>query len=232
MARDWKKTIRDLLNKAYSLPEDSPERKTYETNAYAYMAEKGIQEASLNLGSTPESVTETKVWFPNPYGRSKARLYNMIMDAMNVYVLKLSAKKHGVTMYHLFGYQADIDRGEFLYEVLLQQAITLVTRVKAPPGENLTSFRVSWWIGFNSAIRERLAEANSRAVSEAREGTALVLVERKDRAESMARVQYPSIVHTRDTYRGSGFRKGNQAGHNASLYGGNSVSGARGMIRQ
>lgn len=232
MARDWKQTIRDLLKLAYSYEDENhPERVAHEAKAMYLMAKMGIEEASLSLNAPKESITETKVWFKNPYGRSKARLYCAIMDTMNCYVLKLPAKKHGVTMYHIFGLQADIDRGEFLYGILLQQSTTLVTRVKAPEGENLTSYRVSWWMGFAAGIRDKLSTANTEAVRESASGTALVLADRKDRAEGSARVQYPSIVHTRDSYRGSGYADGKTAGRNANLYGTNSLrKGARGAL--
>lgn len=112
--------------------------------------------------------------------------------------------KDGYTLY-LYGTEADI----FATKVLWQAVEALALRT-IPKGDK--SFRHSWWVGFANGIRQALTKATKEAVVEAG-GNALVLVERRERAESELRatVKLRSAT-TKGASRSDAYYSGRTAG--------------------
>lgn len=229
MERSYLTTVKNLLNKAESLPENNPERAALELKALELMARKGIDRTMIDAANkvVEDIIIDFMRTFDAPYAVSKADLYGSIAGAFRCEVIKLGGKDK---KYHIFGFRNDIDNVEELYTMLLLYGSSQLTKTRIPAGVHMKSFTTSWWVGFNYQISNRLKEANKSAEREATQihgpGTAIVLRDRKTAVTSKMRQEYKNLAFTRKQFSSAaGLRAGVDAAKGANI-GGVSLGGA------
>lgn len=224
--------IRKLLAQAEDAACTEAEAAAFTAKAARLMADYGIDEALLAQGDRSRgAVTSRTLPMHAPYAREKGTLLSAIAAQM-----RCSAVLHQMPAYddqwrrtnnfsvEFFGHESDLALVEMLFTSLLVQAGRDLIRARPPRGERLSAFRRSWWLGFASAIGQRLAEAEQQAAAAAEErfaaaGTsaAVVLADRADAAVSARGEAYPHLRAVRRTLSGSGGADGWAAGQKADL---------------
>lgn len=221
--------IRKLLAKAEDPAATPEEAETYTVKAAALIAAYGI-DAALLAAEAPgqDAVGDRVVGLDPPYARDKAQLLCDIANRLRCRsVLRMQPGSGAATAHsvHLFGHESDLARTDVLFTSLLMQSTSRLTRTVVPPWEHKAAFRRSWLAGFRMSISRRLAEAESRAESDATErttsagrSTSVVLADRSVEVEQALRAAYPRVGTARPRQlSGSGLRHGYLAGQEADL---------------
>ena len=222
--------VRKLLALAEDPAATSYEAETYTAKAAQLIADYGIDQALLAAavpGSDP--VGDRVLDLDAPYAADKAELLSTIAEHLRCRaVVRTRHTQAGKQRsMHLFGHASDLERAELLYTSLLLQSATGLARTPVPPYEHKAAFRRSWLAGFRMAIGRRLAEAETRAESEAASrfaaagrSSSLVLADRSAQVEATMHAAYPGLTTARPrSLSGSGAADGWAAGQRADLGG-------------
>jgi len=243
MTDDILAKVRKILAKAEDPAATPEEAETYTAKAAEIIAAYGIDRALLaEEVPTSDVVGDRVVVLDAPYALDKAGLLSTVAVRLRcrpVQRVRYADRTKEISL-HLFGYDSDLSRVEVLYTSLLLQATTLLTRTPVPAGEHPAAYRRSWLAGFTSAVSRRLAEAEDRAETRARENESgtprrrsvgLVLADRSDAVRRAVEDEYPSLRRAPGRQlSGSGGRAGWSAGQRADL-GGTPWVGATGRPR-
>jgi Protein of unknown function (DUF2786) len=223
--------IRKLLAKAEDPAASPEESETYTAKAAQLIADYGIDAALLSADDPgSDRVADRVVGLDAPYARDKAQLLCDIANRLRCKaVLRTRPVDRGPTEHsvHLFGHESDLARADLLFTSLLMQSTHRLGRTPVPPWEHKAAFRRSWQAGFRMSISRRLAEAESRAETQATartshdgRATGLVLADRSSDVERALRETYPLAGRARQrSLSGSGMRDGYLAGEIADLGG-------------
>lgn len=231
--------VRALLKKAESLAKMGDLNSDTEAEACNEMAAKliakyGIDQALLaERGEIKDVIINKLIELTGDYIIDKRVLLNNIVKALGAQAIFLRARRPGtVQSYkltaHVFAYETDMDRIEFLFDLLQPQMFLGAVAAQVPYGENARSFRKSWMSGFVSAIAGRLKRTHKEAAAEAGVGTDLVLFDRSSAVElEYNLIHDPKSVVMAGARRlsGSGRSQGYAAGRRANI--GNTVGGGR-----
>jgi len=224
--------VRALLMKAQSAAEigNTEEANAYNEKAAELITKYRVDQAKLaDAGEVQDKLTSKKITIPENYAMDKRVLLACITLALGGKMVVLSNRRSGTHQSytytaHIFAYESDLERIEFLFDLLSNQMVLGAASAEVMPWENKRSFRKSWMAGFANAIYHRLQRNTKQAVAAAGTGTDLVLRNRNADVERMHDQAYPSLGKaTPRNLSGSGRDQGYAAGMRASL-GGNSVS--------
>ena len=227
--------VKALLMKAESAAElgNQAEADAYNEKAAALIAKYGVDQALLaESGEIVDKITSKKIGIPQNYAMDKRFLLACITLALGGKMVVLSARRTGTCQSyaytaHIFAYESDLERIEFLFDLLSNQMVLGAAGAHIPPWENKRSFRKSWMSGFSQAIYHRLQRNTAQAAANAGTGTDLVLFNRNTAVARVHDDTYPVLGKaTARNLVGSGRDQGYAAGQRASL-GGNSVTGGR-----
>ena len=222
--------IRKLLAQAEDPAATAAEAEAFNAKAAELMARHGVDAALLTTGNHDpgrDVVGDLTVDLLAPYAYEKASLGAAVARGLRCSAVLRKSTSHGQTSYalHLFGHATDLVLTEMLLTSLLVQGTGELTRRPVPPGEHPAAYRRTWWLGFASAIANRLAEAEAAAAREAEpafaaagSSAALVLADRAALAEQSASQAYPHLRSARPRYlSGGGVVDGRAAGQRADL---------------
>ncbi|WP_104105929.1 DUF2786 domain-containing protein [Nocardioides sp. 616] len=230
--------IRKLLAKAEDPAASPEESETYTAKAAQLIADYGIDAALLSADHPgSDRVADRVVALDAPYARDKAQLLCDIANRLRCQaVLRTRPVTEGPTEHsvHLFGHESDLTRTDLLFTSLLMQSTHRLAHTPVPPWEHKAAFRRSWQAGFRMSVSRRLAEAESRAQTQATgrtshdgRSTGLVLADRSSEVAQALRDAYPTAGRARArSLSGSGMREGYLAGEVADL-GGTRLRGGR-----
>jgi len=233
--------IRALLKKAESAakqgtPEGDNEANAYNEMAAKFIAKYGVDQALLaERGEIRDVITNKRTRITDNYSYDKRVLFNMIVKSLGGQVVFIQSRRPGTQQSytltaHVFAYETDMERMEFLFELLQPQMLLGAAAAQAPYWESARSFRKSWMSGFAAAIGERLKRTQKEAAAEAGAGTDLVLFDRSKAVKFDFDLAHdPKTITTQArSLNGSGRSQGFAAGQKASL--GNAVGGGRRAI--
>lgn len=256
------------IRAALALAEDAAKRgNENEANNANEMAAKLVARHSIDSAMLAESgeikdvIVNKFFQIDKNYTIDKRHLLWAIAKGLGAEAIYISTRRSGTRQsynhkVHVFAYESDMARIEFLYELLSTQMLLGAAAAHIPSYENKRSYRKSWMEGFSSAIRTRL-ERNVRetAAAEAAEAeeknsffkaiegddrswgdngeelpagpsAELVLSSRKQRVNDDYKKAHPKVRSISRTLSGSGWSGGYRAGSQASL-GGNHLGGSK-----
>lgn len=228
MTEDKLARIRKLLAQAEDPAATTAESEAFNAKAAELMARHGV-DAALLAASDPgrEVVGDLTVELLAPYAYEKASLGAAVARGLRCSAVLRRTRHGGVSDYslHLFGATTDLALTEMLLTSLMVQGTGELIRRPVPRGEHPAAYRRTWWLGFASAVGERLEEAEAKAAHEsetrfAAAGTsaALVLADRTALADRAAAEAYPRLRTSSPRYlSGGGGADGLAAGHRADL---------------
>ncbi|MEV1295232.1 DUF2786 domain-containing protein [Pseudonocardia sp. NPDC049635] len=194
--------IRGLLAQAENTPY-AEEAEVFRGKAFELMARHAVDEALVTGPVEADEMGETSVDMSGAYGRARARLLGGIARAMNCYVLEWHRKRaQDPERCTVYGRRSDRERVELLYTSLLLQATNQVARVQprnviGATAADVRAARRAWYVGFASAVEERLTEKVTEAA--AGTGAELVLADRSAAAESYARGLHAAVGKPRSS---------------------------------
>lgn len=190
--------VRALLAKAEST--DFPdEAETFTAKAQELIARHAIDVAMLE--GTPgerQPASGRRVLLDDPYAKSKGLLLSAIASANHCRAVRNPA--FGICT--VFGATNDLDAVELLYASLLTQATAAMVR-EGRSGAHARSrgFRSSFLVAYATRVGQRLREATSAAVQDARTAhgdNVLPVLASRDEAADTARDQaFPRVSHER-----------------------------------
>lgn len=157
--------VRALLAKAEST--DFPdEAETFTAKAQELIARHAIDQAMLAGVDAPNGAVGRRFLVDDPYGRPKSLLLDVVAQANACSTVW--ADQLGLST--VFGATRDIDAVELLYASLLTQATAAMAAAGRSEGarSRVRSFRQAFLVAYASRIGERLRDATSAAVDEAR----------------------------------------------------------------
>jgi hypothetical protein len=193
----------------------------------------GIDQALLAAkGEIKDELINKRIKIADDWALDRRSLLFAIVRGLGAKALYLKTKRPGTQqsysyVMHVFAYESDMARIEFLFEMLQPQMILGAAAAESGTWwENKRSFRKSWMAGFSTAIAERLQRNTKEAATEAGTGTDIVLFDRSKAVESAYTTRYPKTVSTSRNLAGSGRSQGYAAGQRASL-GDNQIGGSR-----
>lgn len=223
MARDYEATVKALLIKAYSHEDENhPERIACEAKAFEIMSEHSITVA-LEAPVSDEQVVKYSR-FGNPYGAQKRRLYATLTRHFNGQLLR---DNDDVCIF--FGYRSDYDSTEFLYSILINQAMKELSVLNVPSHIHAKAYKTSWWLGFTSKISQRLRESRKEAEKNSVPGAALALINRAQVSENEMHKMFPRTRSLQSSRISSmaGFNSGQEAASKAVFHNQGSVNNGR-----
>ncbi len=259
--------IRKMLKKAEAAaklgtPEGDNEASLANEMAARWITKHSIDQALLvESGEIQDAIVNKRIPVTEGYAMDKRVLLNAIVMALGCQVVFIRMRRANTRQSytytaHIFAYESDMKRIEFLYELLLPQMLLGAAAAPVPRWETARSYRKSWMNGFTVAIRQRLERTREEAMVEAdnaltsaeREAieakrpktygkgsskrstsTELVLATRDESVHQAYKAAHPKTVTSGRSLGGSGHSAGRKAGERASL-GENNIGGKRGSI--
>lgn len=219
MARDYEGLVRKLYAKANAEGVTPEEKAECERQAKIYMMRHGVKHVLEDAKVGSDQLIHTEYTFVAPFAIQKATLYNSMAATFNCRVVK--SKRNGGTVYTLIGFQADYERLEFLFKMILNQAFKDVAYIDIPEYESKKSFKVSWWYGFTSEVVARLDESKAAAAREVvSTGYAVALRSRDKQVDDKVNELFPVLrkgAARRVTSYG-GYAAGRVSGKNVEIH--------------
>lgn len=211
--------VRALLAKAEST--DFPdEAEAFTAKAQELIARHAIDLAMLEgAPGDQRQASGRRILIDDPYGKAKALLLGAIAGANRCRTVR--HKELGICT--VFGAANDLDAVELLYTSLLTQATAaMVTAGRSGAATRSRSFRQSFLVSYADRIGERLREATSSAVDEARarhgDNVLPVLASRDAAADEACERAFPRLVKERiSTSNIDGWIAGRAAAERARL---------------
>lgn len=230
--------IRGLLDKANDPAVTEHEREAYTEAAMRLIAQHGVTEEML-AAQRPDTDRPGKrvISLTGVHSRSQMELATCIAEAFptQTYYVRKGRMIDSVVIY---GFEADLDKIEFLFTLLLIQMFNEVEKVKADPDDwpfwfgrselaaETKRLRVGFMVGYAARIRTRLVAMFADAREEydrehGGSGTELVLASKHDRVLALFKEENPEDIkpdRPRD-YDSRGVRLGAAAADRADLGG-------------
>jgi hypothetical protein len=219
--------VRKLLAKAEGAATEG-ERDAYNEKASKLIAEYGIDAALLAAAEKrDERVADRLIKMDKPYAAEKAHLLHAIAKPMGVKTVRLGSGAN--VQVHVFGVQSDLDRVEVLFTSLLVQAARGAAKAMPanpwsysnPYGEDVASYRRSWFRGFADVLYVRIEEIERRARGESEAsgtGVELVLFDRSKLVAQAVSEAYPRLTTLRmGKPKRHAYANGADAGRNADI---------------
>lgn len=220
--------VRSMLDLAANKGATEGEREAALAAAMKWMAKHNIDQAMLDARQPDRAgVVTREISIGGQYSYERAIL---LLSIAEVFQATGYLNQHGRTIraVTLIGHPDDIERAELLYGSLNLQALHGVMRARPPvyrfdtgPRVSTTLYRRRWLYGFAGAVMERLrlAQAEARSDYEHATGTstALVLRDRRQRAEEALVKMGLKRKGASDVYQGEGIGAGLRAGAEADL---------------
>lgn len=210
---DILRRVRALLARANHEGTPQAEAESALALAYRLMVKYDLDERELARHRTApddrsaESIVSRTYRTTGPYRVRRDDVRYRIADALSCAVLRDFAAGDADTVVSvIYGTAADLDAMEVIYE-----AAELLALRTIPPGDR--SFRTSWFQGFASGVWRRLMQER-RTLERARDGAAIVLKERLDRAVYVMEHDRPGLRISREdgvTWAGA-YEDGRDAG--------------------
>lgn len=218
--------VRHLLALAEDEGATEHEAELATARAAELMAKFRIDAAMLAATADMREIPCDKVIeFEQPYAKQHVWFYCMILrvfggDAVIVQQPTRGRGKYNKDTYKLrvYGFEADLMAVDILYTSLLLQA---ANRLKHPPRyENAKTWKVSFWIGYQEIIRERLTTATAVAESTTTPGTAIVLRDRALEVKAKKELDYPRLrkLSGPEARSANGYVTGQDTGRKANLH--------------
>lgn len=218
---------RNLLSLAENAGTDA-EAETAREKAEALMLRHSIDSALLAEATQPadrEHITTRHIVIEAPYASQKDCILAAVVDVNQVRAVRLTHRSGGGIRCALVGYPSDLQRVEMLFTSLLIQASRHVMRARpAWRGENTSSYRASWILGFAQTVATRLERLHGQqkqdveATEATGRGTELVLADRKHTVDAAFADLFPHTTRGRKARStGMGHGAGAQAGARADL---------------
>ncbi|HEY6019075.1 MAG TPA: DUF2786 domain-containing protein [Candidatus Paceibacterota bacterium] len=227
--------IRKILKKAESAARIGNQEEADSANEMAakLIAKYGVDQALLaSKGEVQDVLSTLYIELTGNFVADKRTLLFSITEGLGAKSIFIKRRRPGTVqsysyIAHIFAFESDLRRIEFLYDMLVNQMLVGAAVAKVPTYESARSYRKSWMYGFADAIRNRLQRNETKAAVEAGAGTDLVLFDRKTAVEARFEFAYPSKDRVSLTRRlsGSGRSDGYAEGQRANL--GNNVGGSR-----
>jgi hypothetical protein len=238
--------VRSLLDTAESLATqgNTEAAENYRNKAISLMVTHGIDEAMVAAAGHKREEPEQRTFHvPNPYRVDKQFLLQYTAEGLGCKTVRITRS----ATVHIVGFPADLDRVEMLWTSLLLQAFGEVARTSgstitpswswltgAEKGSVRVSYTKSFLQGFSVVIGKRLYEATARARQDYEAShqvsTALVVVDRTKRVQSMFVTAFPQVsTANRRVANGTAYGRGGDAGQRADI-GTTRVGGARKQI--
>lgn len=226
--------IKALLKQAESAAKlgNQAEADTYNEKASALIAKYGVDQALLaEKGQIKDALISRRITIPDNYAMDKRVLLHRIVIALGAKVIFLTIKKPGTAQSysyvgHVFAFESDMERIQFLFDLLSTQMVLGAAAANVPLWENARSYRKSWMLGFADAINARLKRHVKQASTDSGTGTDLVLFNRSSAVEKAYKTAYPKTHTSGRSLQGTGRSDGYAAGQRASL-GTNNIGGSR-----
>lgn len=230
--------IRKLLKKAegaarLGTPAGDIEANLFNEHAAVLIAKHGVDQALLaEKGEIQDAIISKMIPILGTYAMDRRVLLGHIILAFGAKAVIIP--NHRVGTYqgktytiHVFAYESDMNRIEFLFEMLQPQMLLGAAAAYVPYYDNVRAFRKSWMSGFAAAVYNRLKRNETKAAADAGVGTDLVLFNRSAAVERAHDEAYPKLgAPTTRKLAGSGRSQGYAAGTRASL-GDNELVGNR-----
>lgn len=218
--------VRGLLNKAFDPAATDEEKVSYENKANALIASHGIDMAKLKDPAQKDELVSRDFWIDGEYALDRRVLFYSIGLSFRCSNQLFNRRPGNRYKLRLHGFQSDIERTEFLYDILQLQALSEMRKAEMPYYvRNRVSFNKNWLSGFISAVCLRLNAAEKEAIvrreaEEGSTGTELVLADRKAQVQAYLTKQLDgkklrTINRPKRGYDGR--EEGREAGKRASL---------------
>lgn len=229
--------IRGLLDKANDPAVTEHEREAYTEAAMRLIAQHGVTDEML-AAQRPDTDKPGKreISLSGVHTRSQMELLTCIAEAFpsQTYYVR---KGRTITSVVVYGFDADLDKIEFLFTLLLVQMFNEVAKVKANPGDwpfwygktelaaRTRHERIGFMLGYASRIRARLVALFEDAREEydrehGGSGTELVLASKHDRVLALFDEENGKIKMDKPRYYdGAAVARGQAAADRADLGG-------------
>jgi hypothetical protein len=234
-------TVRRLLALAEHPGTSAEEAEAANRKAAELIAQYGIDQALLaQAGEIKDTITSRKFTIAEPYSRDRAALLHFVSSALRCQSTSItSGRSKKVVSATVVGYESDLERVAILFPSLLIQADRQLVHARPDrySGENVRTFRISWWQGFRTAVWRRLTAAEGQAAEaserNANPGTALILADRKTQVAVFTKSLFPKTTPIRKRKaKGTGYWDGHQAGTKADLGGPKLTTEAQQRLRR
>lgn len=231
------KRVRALLDKAERTRDEFPaEADALESKAFELMGTYGIEQAMLAArGAREDEVTTIRITLSGGYARRLGTLVHGIAEAVGAKAIYTKPYRgnpaRGLPAREAYstvvGHESTLERVEFLYTLLLAQAMRGMGRIRSLEHGRTRSVRIGYLVGFADTVHERLVAAEKRARGEAAAtatpGTPGVAVVLADRA-ALVRRRYAELFPNARTggpvkVNAAGYRAGERDGRTADLGG-------------
>ena len=227
---DIQRKVRALLDRANHPGTPQAEAEAALAMAYRLMAKYDLDERLLTQQQNDAPVASDQIVrrryeTVGPYRVRRHSLFMRMAWVLSCACYRASNEEEdtGSVACYALGTERDLDALETLFQAAEMMALRLL-----PWGDR--GFRTAWWHGFSDGIEAKLARER-RNVERSTPGAALVLRDRRDRAEEeMARIE-PNLVWRITRYRDSGeaYADGRRAGSKFSS-GTDHVGGGRAAL--
>jgi hypothetical protein len=233
--RDYLEIVRKLLAKAEADGTTPEEAEALTAKAAELMAQHRIDQAMIGSLHKDNKPIGRKITCQEPYATAKRSFLGWLAVAMGCDAVLMASDTATI---HLFGYEADLDLCEILFNSLLVQQARDMFRAERELSsyerKHIRAWRRSFMLGFASAASTRVKEANKKTEDAAKAntpGTALVLADRSLAVSAAKKQEYPRLRATKVTYTGSGYTKGHAAGSRADIGGARVGQRSRAALR-
>ena len=220
--QDMLSKVQKLLAKAESVA-GTPEADTLNAKAFELIAKYGIDEtqARQRTGEGPAPIQFAEFVITGQYQWEQIRLFHALAEALHCSPLT-DGRDPNQRKQIVWGVAVHIERLRVLFATLMPQMLAGASRVQPHPGARVgtKAYRTTWMRGFRGAIKDRLTAAEKTAADQAAPGTALVLVDDAQRAETTMRTQFAGRIRTtKTTFRHDqqAADMGSAAGHRVDL---------------
>ncbi|GAB2554811.1 DUF2786 domain-containing protein [Nocardia heshunensis] len=234
-SHDMLDKVRKLLTKAERVA-GTPEADALNSKAFALIAKYGIDEAQARQRKTeqgPAPIETAEFRLIGQYQPQQAQLLNILSTAMHCVAIK--HRRGGDPQIRLYGVAAHLTRVQVLFATLMPQMLAGARWMSSAAGTpaRTRKVRASWMFGFYTEIGERLTAAETTATEDSEPGTALVLVDDQQRADTIMRAEFSGQLRTtrsRATYSADAAGLGAAAARRVNL-GQTGIGGRRALER-
>ncbi|MGW4241843.1 DUF2786 domain-containing protein [Nocardia sp. NPDC004722] len=189
--------VRKLLAKAESVA-GTPEADALNAKAFGLIAKYGIDEAQARQQTAqgPAPIETAEFRLVGQYRTQQAALLGVLAHALHCVPIK--HRPGGEPHVRLYGVAGHLTRVKVLFATLMPQMLAGAHWVSSYGGTPAATrkVRASWMLGFYAGIGTRLTAAETTAAEDSEPGTALVLVDDKQRAEATVRAELRGKLRT------------------------------------
>lgn len=230
--------ITERVRKLLALAEDRgtplAEAEAASTKAAKLMMEYNIDAALISFKAQVYLMpVDKKFTVDNPFSLPKGILLTGISKAFSCRAIRTRDSYDGGSVYHLFGFENDLNSVNVMYTSLLLQGSNDLILQKYY-GNTSKSYSTSFWKGFAYQAGQRLMEANKEVIRSSSEpGTDLVLRDRAKDVDRALKDVYPRVVSFKTSVsNGTAYNAGKSSANSANLHNRSSVSSRKALDSQ